>query len=64
LWLVLQTGEGWNDAVLPKAVGAVNLDMFSRGISSLKHFVMFSSCVTMLGNQGGLLPALRDFSMS
>lgn len=39
-------------ALAPKFLGAWNLHEATREISSLKHFVLFSSISTMLGNPG------------
>ena len=48
----LQTGEGWNTGVVPKAIGGQNLDAASRELPDLEHFVMFSSIVASSGNEG------------
>lgn len=47
-----QDGHNWNETVKPKAHGALNLDEATQGITSLEHFVLFSSVVVTLGNQG------------
>ena len=48
----MQTGEGWNTGVVPKAIGGQNLDEASRSLTMLEHFVMFSSIVASAGNEG------------
>ena len=48
----MQTGEGWNTGVVPKAMGGQNLDEASRLLTTLDHFVMFSSIVASAGNEG------------
>ena len=48
----IQTGEGWNKGIAPKAIGAQNLDIASRALPNLQHFVMFSSLVASVGNEG------------
>ena len=48
----LQTGEGWNACMAPKAIGAYNLDRISRKLHHLEHFVMWSSFVANAGNEG------------
>ena len=50
----MQTGKGWNAGVIPKAVGGRNLDVASRQLQHLEHFVMFSSIVASAGNEGKL----------
>ena len=50
--IALQTGEGWNAGVYPKAIGGQNLDAASRALPHLEHFVMFSSIVASAGNEG------------
>lgn len=52
LCLSEQTGESWNACIAPKAIGAYNLDKASRGISTIEHFVMWSSIVSYSGNEG------------
>eukprot|EP00884_Botryococcus_braunii_P006101 jgi/Botrbrau1/15492/Bobra.43_2s0109.1 len=48
-----QTGEGWNGCVVPKAVGAANLDVESRKLTDpLDFFVLFSSAIVEMGNPG------------
>ena len=47
-----QTGKGWNACIVPKAMGALNLDTASRQLQHLEHFVMFSSVVVSTGNEG------------
>jgi len=49
---VVQTGEGWNAGVNPKAMGGHNLDAATRQLPELEHFVMFSSIVASAGNEG------------
>jgi hypothetical protein len=39
-----------------KAHGALNLDAACSGAASLEHFVLFSSLVAYVGNEGGLQP--------
>ncbi|EIE22203.1 ketoacyl-synt-domain-containing protein [Coccomyxa subellipsoidea C-169] len=51
-WMSNQTGESWNLAVIPKAHGAVNLDSVSRSLPHLEHFVIFTSVVSSIGNEG------------
>lgn len=52
-FLGLQSGEGWNRCVLPKAMGAINLDAESRRLSTpLDVFVLFSSAIVEMGNPG------------
>jgi len=53
--MVLQTGEGWNAGVNPKAMGGRNLDAATRQLPHLEHFVMFSSYVASAGNEGGFV---------
>lgn len=49
----MQTGEGWNDCVKPKAIGAYNLDLESRRLQTpLDVFVIFSSAIVEMGNPG------------
>ena len=50
--LCVQTGEGWNAGVMPKAMGGRHLDTASRQLPHLEHFVMFSSIVASAGNEG------------
>jgi hypothetical protein len=47
-----QTGESWNAPIIPKAVGALNLDKVSQSLTHLEHFVIFSSIVSSVGNEG------------
>jgi hypothetical protein len=49
---LVQTGEGWNAGVNPKAMGGHNLDAATRQLPDLEHFVMFSSIVASAGNEG------------
>lgn len=46
--------------MVPKAIGACNLDQASRGLATLEHFVMFSSIVASAGNEGKLLIAFKS----
>ena len=48
----LQTGESWNRVMHAKAHGARNLDRAVHGITTLEHFVMWSSIVAVAGNEG------------
>jgi fatty acid synthase len=45
--------------VKPKAHGALNLDAATQGLPHLEHFVLFSSAVSSIGNEGVLLPRLH-----
>jgi hypothetical protein len=51
----MQTGESWNACVVPKAIGAYNMDRVSRSLPHLEHFVTWSSIVSHSGNEGTLL---------
>lgn len=42
-----------------KAKGAYNLDKASRGLKHLEHFVMWSSFVSVSGNEGMRLPFIK-----
>jgi hypothetical protein len=58
-WLChLQNGPDWNAVVKPKAHGALNLDAATQGLPHLEHFIVFSSIVASIGNDGMFLPVL------
>ena len=52
-----QTGEDWSIVVGAKARGAYNLDRACQHVATLDHFVMFSSLVSTVGNEGASGPA-------
>ena len=47
-----RTGEAVQSG---KAHGALNLDAACSGIATLEHFVMFSSLVATVGNEGACM---------
>ena len=49
---MLQTGKTWTDCVVTKAIGGVNLDIATRNMPTVEHFVMFSSISAGIGNAG------------
>lgn len=57
----MQTGEGWNTGVVPKAIGGRNLDQASRLLNTVEHFVMFSSIVASAGNEGN--PMVTNYQL-
>lgn len=48
-----QSGEDWEAVQSGKALGALNLDAACSGADTLEHFVIFSSVVAAVGNEGG-----------
>jgi hypothetical protein len=52
VWRV-QSGEDWEAVQSGKARGALNLDAACSGVTTLEHFVVFSSVVAAVGNEGG-----------
>jgi hypothetical protein len=58
---MVQSGEGWNGCVVPKALGAINLDVESRKLlKPLDVFVLFSSAIVEMGNPGKWLPTVQQ----
>ncbi|EIE19942.1 hypothetical protein COCSUDRAFT_58179 [Coccomyxa subellipsoidea C-169] len=51
-FLTNQTGESWQKVVECKAQGALHLDMACQGLTHLEHFVIYSSQVAWVGNEG------------